>query len=103
EIRAVSPELGARAQQELLREIRVAPTLVKYADPNKYEIETRRELQQAAAELMGNSAITATGTVDLQDEEPLEVELASTLVYEHCHYPYRQIRQEVEGAGERKR
>src|SRR5205807_6620630 len=103
EIRAVSPELGARAQQELLREIRVAPTLVKYADPNKYEIDTRRELQQAAEELMGNSAISAAGTVDLQDEEPLEVELASTLVYEHCHYPYRQIRQEVEAAGERKR
>ena len=42
QIRAVSPELGARAEQELLREVRVAPTLVKYADPNQYEIETRR-------------------------------------------------------------
>jgi hypothetical protein len=35
------------------------------------------------------------------DEEPLEVELASTLLYEHCHYPYRQIRQAVQAAGER--
>ena len=52
EIRAVSPSLADRAEQELLREVRVAPTLVKYADPNPYEIETRRELQQAAAELM---------------------------------------------------
>src|SRR2546425_857192 len=103
EIRAVSPELGTRAEQELLREIRVAPTLVKYADPNKYEIETRRELQQAAAQLMGSSAIASAETVDLQDEEPLEVELASTLLYEHCHYPYRQIRQEVEAAGEKTR
>src|SRR5438876_3530283 len=102
-ISAVSPELGARAKQELLREIRVAPTLVKYADPNKYEIETRRELQQAAAQLMGSSAIASAETVDLQDEEPLEVELASTLLYEHCHYPYRQIRQEVEAAGEKTR
>ena len=41
EIRAASPELGERAEQELLREVRVAPTLVKYADPNLYEIETR--------------------------------------------------------------
>src|SRR2546429_6627544 len=103
EIRAVSPELGTRAEQELLREIRVAPTLVKYADPNKYEIETRRELQQAAAQLMGNSAIASAETVDLQDEEPLEVELATTLLYEHCHYPYRQIRREVEAAGEKTR
>ena len=43
QIRAASPELGARAEQELLREVRVAPTLVKYADPNQYEIETRRD------------------------------------------------------------
>ena len=52
EIRAVSPEIAERAERELLREVRVAPTLVKYADPNLYEIETRRELAQAAAELM---------------------------------------------------
>ncbi len=42
QIHALSPELGARASQELLREVRVAPTLVKYADPNPYEIETRQ-------------------------------------------------------------
>ena len=51
QIRAVDAELGARAEQELLREVRVAPTLVKYADPNAYEIETRCELRQAAREL----------------------------------------------------
>ena len=45
QIRAASPELGARAEQELLREVRVAPTLVKYADPNLYEIETRRDVE----------------------------------------------------------
>src|SRR5216683_1544709 len=57
EIRNLSPELGARAEQELLREVCAAPTLVKYADPNSYEIETRRELRQAAAELMRGSSI----------------------------------------------
>ena len=101
QIRALSPELGARAEQELLREIRVAPTLVKYADSSSYEIETRRELRQAAAELMANSAVEPVPLVDLLDEEPLEVELATTLIYEHSHYPYRQIRQAAEAAGER--
>jgi thymidylate synthase ThyX len=100
QIRALSPELGERAEQELLREVRVAPTLVKYADPNSYEIETRRELRQVAAELLGNLQIAPTPTVDLLDEEPLEVELATTLIYEHSHYPYRQIRQAVQAAGE---
>ncbi|HXR16121.1 MAG TPA: FAD-dependent thymidylate synthase [Terriglobales bacterium] len=100
QIRTVSAELGERAAQELLREVRMAPTLVKYADPNSYEIETRRELRQVAAELLGNLQVSSSPTVDLLDEEPLEVELASTLIYEHTHYPYRQIRQAIQGAGE---
>ncbi len=96
QIRKASPELGARAEQELLKEVRVSPTLVKYAEPNAYEIETRRELKQIASELMGNVPVADAPLVDLLDEEPLEIELATTLVYEHCHYPYRQIRQAVQ-------
>ena len=99
QIRAVSPELAVRAEQELLREVRVAPTLVKYADPNQYEIETRRTMRQIASELMGDLPITAAPTVDLLEEELLEVELATTLIYEHSHYSYRQIRLAVEAAG----
>jgi thymidylate synthase ThyX len=104
QIRAVNPELGARAEQELLREVRVAPTLVKYADPNEYEMATRRELRQAARELMTHEQLAPSkAIVDLLDEEPLEVEIATTLLYEHCHHSYRQIRQAVQVAGERRR
>ncbi len=104
EIRAVSPELGARAEQELLHEVRVAPTLVKYADPNPYEMETRRELRQAARELMKSEQLAPSkAIVDLLDEEPLEVEIATTLLYEHCHFSYRQVRQAVQVSGERHR
>ena len=102
-IREVSPEIAGRAERELLREVKAAPTLVKYADPNVYEIETRRELRQAARELMWGSAIEPAPLVDLIDAEPLEIELASTLIYGHCHYPYRQIRRAVEGADEARR
>jgi thymidylate synthase ThyX len=100
QIRALSPDLGARAAQELLQEVRVAPTLVKYADPNVYEIETRRELRQVAAELMGNLAIASAPGVDLIEPDSLEIELAATLVYEHSHYPYRQIRDAMQAAGD---
>jgi thymidylate synthase ThyX len=113
EIRAVSPEIAERAERELLREVRVAPTLVKYADPNRYEIETRRELQQAAAELMRDAAIEPAPLVDLLDNDlvdsdsrsndAFEIELASTLVYGHCHYSYRQLRKTIEAAGEARR
>jgi thymidylate synthase ThyX len=103
EIRAVSPDLADRAERELLREVRVAPTLVKYADPNVYEIETRRELQQAAAELMRGAAIEPAPPVDLVDSDPLEIELCTTLLYGHCHYSYRQLRSAIEAAGEARR
>jgi thymidylate synthase ThyX len=103
QINAVSPELADRAERELLREVRVAPTLVKYADPNAYEIETRRELRQAAFELLKNAPVEPVDSVDLLDDEPLEVELAATLLYQHCHYSYRQIRETLEVAGENKR
>ena len=103
EIRAVSPELGQRAEAELLKDVRVAPTLVKYADPNPYETETRRELRQMAAELMGKAAPDPAPPVDLLDDEPVEVELATTLLYEHCAYPYRQIRNAVENLREPQR
>ena len=99
QIRAINPELGERASRELLKEVRVAPTLVKYADPNAYEIETRRELRQAAAELMKGARIQRAELVELLDQDPLELELATTLLYEHCHYSYRQIRNELEGLG----
>jgi thymidylate synthase ThyX len=102
-IREVAPELADQAERELLHEVRVAPTLVKYADPNLYEIESRRELQQTAAELMRGSAIEPAPLVDLLDVEPLEIELATTLLYGHCHYSYRQIRRAVENAGEARR
>ena len=99
EIRATNSQLGERVAKELLKDVRVAPTLVKYADPNTYEIETRRELKQAASELMKNATINRSELVDLLDDDPLELELATTLLYEHCHYPYRQIRDQLDGLG----
>jgi len=100
QIRSAAPELADRAEQELLREVRVAPTLVKYADPNAYVLETRRELRQAAAELMRSSTVERGETVELLEDDPLEIELATTLLYEHCHYSYRQIRSAVQAGGE---
>jgi len=96
EIRELSPELAARAESELMQEVRVAPTLVKYAQPNPYEIETRRELRQMAAELMRGEPPEPVPAVELVDPGAFEVELATTLVYEHCSYPYRQIRRVIE-------
>jgi hypothetical protein len=76
--------------------VKTAPTLVKYATPNDYLRQTRSELAAAAAELMAGQSIEPSPVVDLLDDvESLEVELATSLLYPHCHYSYRQLRHHV--------
>ncbi len=100
EIRSTSPELATHAEQILLREVRTAPTLVKYAAPNDYEINSRADLAAAAAELMQGIAIAPAPVVDLvepsrEKSAALEVDLAAALIYPHSHHSYRQIRDTV--------
>ncbi len=86
------------------REVRVAPTLVKYAEPNAYQAATRRDLTEAAADLMGDAPIYPAPVVDLlDDDEALEVELATSLLYPHTHYSYRQMRGHVAALPEQRR
>ena len=104
EIGSVDDECGARATGMLMRPVKTAPTLVKYATPNAYQAESRKELAAAAAELMTGQAIEAAPVVDLLDDaEPLEVELATSLLYPHCHYSYRQLRRNVAALTESRR
>ncbi len=92
-IAAADPALATEAANLLTREVRTAPTLVKYAQPNEYGLQTRADLSQAAAELLDSQPIAGASLVDLVERtESLEVELASTLLYSSCHHPYRQIR-----------
>jgi thymidylate synthase ThyX len=97
EIQQKSAELADRLRRVLLREVHAAPTLMKYAEPSVYEHQSRRELSGAAAELLGALPIDPAPLVDLLEDEPLEVELASTLLYQYSHHSYRQIRGMVEG------
>ncbi len=92
---SASPELAAEAANLLTREVRTAPTLVKYAEPNPYVLLTQTELAQAADDLLAE--IPSKGlphtVVDLVERtESLEVELAATLLYSVSHHSYRQIR-----------
>jgi len=96
EIKAVDPGLGAKAEQHLQRPIRVAPTLVKYANASEYELKTRAELAHAATEIMRDAAIQSAPLVDLVEDAPLEVEIAATLLYSACHYSYRQVLERVQ-------
>jgi thymidylate synthase ThyX len=96
EVGSVDAECGAKVTDMLLRPVKAAPTLVKYAAPNEYAIATRTELQQAAAELMAGQPIEPAPVVDLvEDAGSLEVELATSLLYTECHYSWRQLQRAV--------
>ena len=96
EIRSVDAGMGERAADVLMRPVKTAPTLVKYATPNEYQRQSRSELAHAAAEVMRNQPIAPAPVVDLLDDaEPLEIELATSLLYPHCHYSYRQLRGQI--------
>jgi len=86
----------ARLSKALIRDVKTAPTLVKYAAPNEYAIATRAELRATAAELMGDQVIEAAPVVDLvENSGSLEIELATSLLYSECHYPWRQVQRTV--------
>jgi len=91
------PSLTGRAEAFLLRQVRVAPTLMKYAEPKAYDTQTRRDVTTAAAELLANIPIEPAPLVDLLEDEPLDLEIASTLLYQYAHHSYRQIRAVVSG------
>ncbi len=91
---ASAPEgLCEEAAQLFAREVRTAPTLVKYAEPNQYLIHTHADLEQAANDLLQGIAPASAPLVVLAERtESLEVELAATLLYSASHHPNRQVR-----------
>lgn len=90
--------LAAEAAHLLARDVRTAPTLVKYAQPNRYESETRGDLRKAADELLARLPLSPSPLVDLVERtETLEVEIAATLLYSASHHSYRQVRDLVTG------
>ena len=96
EIGSVDGSCATRVTELLLRPVPAAPTLVKYAAPSTYLAQSRTELTVAAAELMDGQVLEPVPVVDLLDDaEPLEVELATSLLYPHCHFSYRQLRANV--------
>ncbi len=95
--------LAAEAAALFTREVRTAPTLVKYAQPNPYLIQSQAELARAAAEVLAplpseRLPHAVAPLVDLVERtESLEVELATTLLYSVSHHSYRSIRDLVSG------
>jgi thymidylate synthase ThyX len=89
-------DFHVRLSDALVRDVKTAPTLVKYSAPSEYTIASRAELRAAATELMASQPIEPAPVVDLvEDAGSLEVELATSLLYPECHYSWRQLQRTV--------
>ncbi len=87
--------LAAEAAALFTRDVRTAPTLVKYAQPSEYLMQSQADLARAAAEALAPIPFESLphAVVDLVERtESLEVELAATLLYSASHHSYRAIR-----------
>lgn len=91
ELQMKHPEMSRVNFGDLLANLPIAPTLVKYADAKRYDEGTRVEMRKVASELLQDIPIEDSETVTLVRPESLEVELAATLVYENSNHPYKQI------------
>jgi thymidylate synthase ThyX len=96
DLSVTDPAMAGEATRLFLREVKTAPTLVKYAHANEYLMKTQAELSQAARELLGGLPIAASPVVDLVEQtDNLEAELAATLIYSAGQHSYRQTRDVV--------
>lgn len=77
----------------------LAPTLVKYIQPDRYAIDTYHELARAARDVLGELPADTSRVVDLVDPAPPEEELVATLLYraDAGGRSYRQVLEVVRG------
>lgn len=70
----------------------VAPTLVKYAKPNDFRIALRISMHRQAKNLLTwESDSKSRRYVKIARLMPIDLEVASTLLYEESQYPYGEI------------
>ncbi|MGH7897346.1 MAG: FAD-dependent thymidylate synthase [Candidatus Binatia bacterium] len=81
----------------------LAPTLARHAHANDYWRAVYAEIADIAAGELRLGTPDPAPVVDLVPEHPVEVEIATTLLYRATRYPYRQVLQVVSDWSEKKR
>ncbi len=109
EISAALAAIGSAATKTRVRRLRSIlktaaplPTLIKYTAPQAYLIETRKDLQQAARELLHVGKVESNYDVKAFISQPPLVEAVATALYWVTHYSYQQIYQQVSNWSEKK-
>lgn len=82
-------EIGKELKEASLK---IAPTLIKYADYNEYIDKTRQSMEKFSKKILDFKKIDPENAVTLIDyDKEAENKLAAALLYRFSKYPYRQI------------
>jgi thymidylate synthase ThyX len=75
----------------------LAPTLARHAEPDQYASESREDLKLWAAQNLNAPESGPIHDVDLIKPDDVLSEIAATLLYPVCEYPFRAIYETVRG------
>ncbi|MFA6587505.1 MAG: FAD-dependent thymidylate synthase [Patescibacteria group bacterium] len=90
-------ELMAKIRASINLQVKGAPTLIKYTDPTPYNREARHRMQELAIKYLGDLHVLADeARVKFHPSQNLEIDLATTLLYEVTHFSFGQIREVIE-------
>jgi thymidylate synthase ThyX len=90
EPRQVGTAIKAEAQ-------RIIPTLIKYAEANLYQMETRRAMQQIAEEVVGAAAAEGSLVSLVRYPADAEEQLVAAILYGYTAHPWTQVAARVRG------
>lgn len=96
EIQDIGQEMKDRA-------LEAAPTLIKFADKNKYFMETKEALKKVAEEKLGDEpGLNQTVTIVSYDPNG-EEKLIAAILYPYSNLSYQEIREKVKKMGQEER
>lgn len=94
-IKKISDPKISKRLKKILTPNHPLPTLVKYTAPIKYWIETKKDLRQAARELLKIKTVDSSHDVKAFHKQDPVIEAVTTMLYSVTHYSYKQIENEV--------
>lgn len=85
--------IGAAIKEETMK---IAPTLVKFADANAYIQETDNILKKLADEMLTDKPEPSLPVEIVDYDKDAENKLVAAILYKHCGQSYRQIKKKVD-------
>lgn len=93
-------EIGAKIKKEALK---IIPTLIKFADANKYIQKTNKSLSSLSKDFLSKNPEPVNPVEIVDYDKNAENKLVAGLLYRHSNLPYKQIMVQVKSMSQKKK